>query len=403
MKTARQSWSKVALVAAVLAAAAFATSGAALLAEPTPAPAAVAPTLRPITATERKSINYLLAQQGKDATGKPNAGPKEDGAWVPQAGPGVTALILKGLLESGMKPDDPVVAKGLAYIETFHQPDGGYYKDSNPTYNTSITLGLFALLPAEAYQPKIKAMQDFLKSIQSMEGKTDAAGKPITKDNPWYGGMGYAGKGARRPDLSNTSFAVEALRDSGLPASDPSIQAALIFVTRCQMNSEDNDQPFAKGQTSGGFIYTSANGGESGMGAARERNGDEVLTAYGSMTYAGLKSFLYAGLTKDDRRVKKAWSWLMNTWTLDKNPGTDQEAGLFYYYHMFAKALRVYGADNPIDAKGVKHDWRKELETKLASIQRNDGSFVNAKDRWMEGNPVLATTYVLLALEEARR
>jgi len=378
----------------VMLAVVMGVSGPGVFGEPATVPAAVSATLRPVTETEKKAIDYLVAQQGKDPTGKALTGPKEERAWMPQAGPGVTALILKGLVESGMKADDPVVVKGLAFIETFRQTDGGYYKNSNGNYNTSVVLSLFPLLPGDGYKAQIKGMQDFLKSVQEMDGKTDEGGKAVTKDHPWHGGMGYGGKGAARPDLSNTSFAIEALRESGVPANDPAIQAALMYVSRCQLNSETNDQPFAKGQTAGSFIYSSSN----------ERAGGQVLAGYGSMTYAGLKSFLHAGLTKDDPRVKKAWSWLMETWTLDKNPGTDDEGGLFYYYHMFAKTLQIWGENNPVDAKGVKHDWRKELETKLAAIQHTDGSFINAKaQRWMEGNPVLATTYVLLALEEARR
>lgn len=71
--------------------------------------------------------------------------------------------------------------------------------------------------------------------------------------------------------------------------------------------------------------------------------------SYGSMTYAGLKSFIYAGLTKDDPRVKAAWNWINNNWTLDENPGMKLNSpdvarnGLFYYYHTLTRALKEYG------------------------------------------------------------
>ena len=38
------------------------------------------------------------------------------------------------------------------------------------------------------------------------------------------------------------------------------------------------------------------------------------------MTYAGLKSFLYAGVGKDDPRVKAAIEWVRKHYTLDENP-----------------------------------------------------------------------------------
>ena len=39
--------------------------------------------------------------------------------------------------------------------------------------------------------------------------------------------------------------------------------------------------------------------------------------------------------------------------------------------------------------------------SKLAKLQRDDGSFATVDDRWMENNPVLTTAYVLIALQEA--
>ena len=42
------------------------------------------------------------------------------------------------------------------------------------------------------------------------------------------------------------------------------------------------------------------------------------------MTYAGLKSFLYAGVGKDDPRVKAAIGWVRRHYTLSENPGQGQ-------------------------------------------------------------------------------
>ena len=51
-----------------------------------------------------------------------------------------------------------------------------------------------------------------------------------------------------------------------------------------------------------------------------------------------------------------------------------------------------------VDAKGGKHDWRQELAAALSSRQKPDGSWVNERRRWMEGDPNLVTAYALLAL-----
>jgi squalene-hopene/tetraprenyl-beta-curcumene cyclase len=123
------------------------------------------------------------------------------------------------------------------------------------------------------------------------------------------------------------------------------------------------------------------------------------------MTYSGFKSLLYAGLTEDDPRVKAAVKWISNNWTLEYNPGSGASAdGQYYYLHAFARAMQAYNHDEITDAKGVKHNWRTELTAFLQAQQKPDGSFVNAKsERWFEGNPVLATSYAVLALQEARK
>jgi len=179
-----------------------------------------------------------------------------------------------------------------------------------------------------------------------------------------------------------------------------------VFLSRTQNNSETNDQPWTGDD--GGFVYTPARNGESMAGEVKSDDGRRGLRSYGSMTYAGLKSMIYAGLAKDDPRVKAAVDWIAKHWTLDENPAMRQAGdefarqGLYYYFYTFAHALDAY--DEPVitDANGKAHDWRVELIDKIAALQKEDGSWVGEK-RWMEDNPVLTTAYVVLALQEAQR
>ncbi len=119
------------------------------------------------------------------------------------------------------------------------------------------------------------------------------------------------------------------------------------------------------------------------------------------MTYAGLKSMIYAGLTPKDPRVKAALEWITKHYTLDENPGMGK-AGQFYYYHTFAKTLDVLGEKTLTDAQGEKHNWRKDMIEKLADLQRDNGSWVNSADRWYEGDPNLVTAYSLMALSHCQ-
>ena len=98
--------------------------------------------------------------------------------------------------------------------------------------------------------------------------------------------------------------------------------------------------------------------------AARSMAGkaaDGGLRSYASMTYAGLKSMIYAGLGRDDPRVKAALAYIKRHYTLDENPGLGQQ-GLYYFYHTFAKTMFVLGEPTLTDSAGTSHDWRAELD-----------------------------------------
>ena len=74
------------------------------------------------------------------------------------------------------------------------------------------------------------------------------------------------------------------------------------------------------------------------------------------------------------------------------------DAGLYYYYHTFAKAMDAAGKPLIEDADGNRHDWRRELRDVLIEMQSADGSWTNTNPRWLEGDPNLVTGYCLLAL-----
>jgi squalene-hopene/tetraprenyl-beta-curcumene cyclase len=194
--------------------------------------------------------------------------------------------------------------------------------------------------------------------------------------------------------LSNTAFLVDALHTLGRGADDPAMQKALLFISRCQnLESPQNTTQFAAKVNDGGFYYTIAAGGSSFAG----ETADGGLRSYGSMTYAGLKSMIYAGVGKDDPRVKAAHEWVKQHYTVTENPGMGEQ-GLYYYYHTFAKALATMGESQLATADGQTHDWRAELVQQLAASQKSDGSWINSNTRWLEGDPNLVTAYSLLAL-----
>jgi squalene-hopene/tetraprenyl-beta-curcumene cyclase len=255
----------------------------------------------------------------------------------------------------------------------------------------------------EKFNSHIEKAVEFLKKLQWSDQASDfKERKTVGQNDPNFGGWGYGRR--ERADGSNVQMTLDALHDANVDCNEPAFQNAMKFVSRLQNHSSTNDQPWASDD--GGFVYAVANNGESFAGEYTGPDGKRLLRSYGSMTYAGLKSFIYAGLKKDDPRVVAAWDWISKNWTVDENPGMRLSSpdvaknGLYYYYHTMGRALNAY--DQPIitDPQGKKHDWRVELIDKLASLQKPDGSWSGEK-RWMEDNPVLVTSYTVLALQEA--
>lgn len=330
----------------------------------------------------RKAIDFLR-----------HKGQAEDGSFSRQAGPAVTALVATSLLRNGLSPNDPLVAKSLKYLEGFVHEDGGIYRPDSTVQNYETCLAILCFSEANRdgrYNKLLKNADRFIKHLQWDEGEDK------DESDLSYGGAGY-GK-HKRPDLSNTNFLVDALKAAGDGPDDEAMKKALVFVSRCQnLESEHNTSAFPAKNPDGGFYYTVAAGGESQAGPTD--NGG--LRSYGSMTYAGLKSMIYAGVGPDDPRVKAAIEWLQNHYSLETNPGM-QDAGLYYYYHTFAKALDALGQDLFVDADGTKHEWRQELIGELARRQQPDGSWTNTNSRWLEGDPNLVTGYALLALSYCR-
>ncbi len=372
-------------------------------------PSATGPAEAGRGAISRDELKRQVAPMIAKALKFQEAGQRPDGGWpgfqADKSDPAVTAMVAQTFIQDpAYGPDHPIVQKAFDFMLKFQQPDGGIYDPKMPylNYSTSVALMAMAASKSPALQAKVEAAQKCLKDNQWVPPKCDNEGRPITPAHPWYGGAGYGDH--KRPDLSNTGMMLEALHESGLPTTDPAYQRALKFVSRCQMLGTTNDQPFAKGASNGGFVYTDAEGGVSMAG--KQGAGGHQLRSYGSMTYAGFKSMLYANVDRNDPRVQAAWGWIRSNYTLESNPnmpGAQSKQGLFYFYNVFGKALLAWGEPFVVSSDGTAHDWRADLAAQLQKTQAPDGSWVNTADRWLEGNPHLVTAYSVLALQSSLR
>jgi len=306
----------------------------------------------------------------------------EDGSWSNSVG--ITALALRGFLESprGYNEDDGAfITRPVKFILNHVNDDGSISEtNQNLSYNTAVAIVALQATGNPAYQEVITNAQNFLKQLQV------DSGEGYEPEHKYYGGIGYGGD--ERPDMANQYLALEALNKSQLSKDDPVWEKARIFITRSQNRSESNDQEFASND--GGFIYA--------PGFSPHGNTE----SYGGITHAGLISLLFAGIDKTDPRVQGAYDWIRGNYTLDENPGAPNNQGLFFYYNAFAKSMLAFGEPIITDTNGIAHNWRDDLATKLISLQRPDGSWVNDESpRWWEGNPDLCSARSVIALNQA--
>ncbi|QDU84689.1 hypothetical protein Pla163_18010 [Planctomycetes bacterium Pla163] len=326
-----------------------------------------------------------------------------------QIDPGISALVVSALqsvpVEKRTAEQNAAITRGLAYLRELQKDDGSVHVGGQlVNYVTSASILALAESGEAGDIARIANAVSFLKELQADEAEG------YGPSHKYYGGIGYGGD--ERPDLSNVWLAANALEAAGVSDDDEALAKMVAFLQRTQNRSESNDLVLEEdGKTirpgnDGGAGYAP---GQSKAGMVTLPDGSVSPRSYGSMTYALLGCYLFAGLEKTDPRVQAAWKWIGANYTLDLNPGFEASAdpsapyqGLFYYFNAMAKALDAYGEDVITDADGTEHRWRTELAGRLTSLQRPDGSWINENSpRWWEGNPVLATAYALVTLDVA--
>ena len=328
---------------------------------------------------------------------------KPEGHWDDAAIPAFTALALTAATRDPnfdhKAPFPEHIEKGFTWLLAQQKEDGGIYNRGLSVYNTATSLTALVAADREGYEgPMVKARKHLIDNQWDIDKKKET-------DNVNDGGVGYGSKNDHT-DMSNTWLSIEALAlskkviEDGKHGDQPDLDwnAAVTFLSRQQNLEETNDQDWASNdpKNKGGFIYAP---NESKAGEDKLPNGRTALRSYGSMSYAGLLSFIYAKVSADDPRVVAVTEWLGKNYSTTENPGVGDQ-GLYYYYQTMSKALSAANINTLKLADGTEADWRKDLGEKLLAAQNSDGSWVNKNGRWMESNPVLVTAYTLLSMEQ---
>ena len=342
-----------------------------------------------------RGMDWLIARQN------------EKGHWSSPDWPALTALPVWALSLSPRRESE-AVNKGVDYLLSHAKENGAIYVPpredvrggGKPNYNTAIAMVALHLSGREDARPHVMRAREYIANTQHLEGDV------------FFGGFGYDAETDRAyADLSNTYIAAEAMRltedveDFRTEGERVDFNRAALadFVSRTQNRPESNNADWVSDHPDdvGGFAYHP----ESARGLTRvDEDGKVTFRSFGSMTYAGMLSLIYADVDRNDPRVRSAVDWSVRHWTVEENPGFGQE-GYYYFMNVLTKSLAAFGQDILRREDGSEINWRLEVINRLTSLQRIDengnGYWVNENNRYWEGNPDLVTAYTLIALQVA--
>ncbi len=362
--------------------------------EPPPSPPPPPATQPRLASAIERGVAWLSGSQNSN------------GWWSTAEQPAVTALVLTALNRepSGRftrsRPSE--LNRAYDFLLASVKPDGSIHRGGMANYNTSLSLLALATADDPNFLPVIRGAREYLAGTQIDFGKTNVA------DDPFDGGVGYGSK-YQHSDLNNTLTAIEAMRWServlprdanGAPADEKDLNWAAVaqFIQNCQNLPSQNPGAWVSDKPAdrGGFVYYP--GQSMAGGTTNAATGKVALRSYGSISYGGLLSYIYAKVSKEDPRVVAVLDWLSGNYTLEENPGMGQQ-GYYYYLHLMTKALTAAQVDTLVLSDGRKVRWRDEVANRLLALQQPDGSWVNPNPRWWETDRNLVTAYVVLTLE----
>jgi len=334
----------------------------------------------------------------------------EKGNWSNPEFPALTGLALWSLLAHDAA-DENVRKAAVDFLMSHARENGSIYAEPSkerkggglPNYNTAISMVALHMTGDPGTRDVVLRARKYVASGQHFGGDV------------YKGGFGYdAGTKRAYADLSNTLVAAEAMRltedaEDFRPAGEEKAklnnEELAKFVSRVQNRRESNDAEWVSDdpKDAGGFAYHPEN---SMAGTFTNQTGKVMFRSYGSMTYAGLLTLIYADVDRSDPRVQSAYDWATKHWTLEENPGMGNQ-GIYYFYNVLAKGMNAMNQDRILRQDGTVLHWREELVNKLVRLQKinpdGTGFWSNEESRWFEADPVLVTAYTLIALDYALR
>ena len=321
-----------------------------------------------------------------------------DGAWRSDVygsfkdGDALTPLVLEALQTVPSADESNASRKGLDYLTGLTRPGNPQAGLNYPVYTAALGASVLGKSPLPEHQKGRDIWLAFLRGRQL----TELLGwKP---EDLAYGGWCFGEPPRRQPgadavvpfaqaNISATVFAVEALRAAGTRPDDPALRAARVFLSRCQNYGTAADD--------GGFFFSCEDVVRNKAGTDGER-----YRSYGSATADGLRGLLACG--GEEARTRAARQWLERNFSATSHPGryaADREAQRDAVYYYWCRSV-VLACTDP--AWGGA-DRAAALADALLTRQRPDGSWSNSLVEQREDDPLVGTSFALLALSACCR
>ncbi|MEW5849039.1 MAG: prenyltransferase/squalene oxidase repeat-containing protein [Myxococcota bacterium] len=353
-----------------------------------------AATFPPVEKALTQGANWLLSQQGPD------------GGWHSNTyaafrdGRALTPVVLSAVLYAAPRDARTAAAydRGVDFVASLVDDEGTLqHRLDYPVYSLAGALLVLDIPRNARHLRQRDAIITLLRAHQlSSENGWSA-------EDPEAGGWGYWHEVPVKPpmatahhellssNLSATLFAVGALRLSGVPSDDRSLQTAQAFLLRCR--NED-----------GGFFLTPTNPIQNK--AASDASGRP--RSYASATADGVRLMLKLGLPITDPKVQAARAWLLRHVHGAGQHGDfpperefSREGSYFYTSWTVAHALMFLGVTHLTTPQGAQR-WADVFARELMARQQPDGSFRNAATDLREDDPLVATSLALATLALAR-
>lgn len=256
------------------------------------------------------------------------------GGWMPEIGPGLTALVVSALLFSGVDESDPAIVKGIDHL--FNKVPAPWKEWSDSYDYAVLILALTATGNKEEYMDEVEFSTQKLIEFQTEEG-----------------GWGYGAMAADAAHLQYVIFGLYAAQQWGVKIPSEVWVKASSWLTKLQ-------------RPDGGWNY---NG---------EGIGPFAVDSYGSMTATAILGLKASGLPPSNETIKRGIDWLTKHYSITRNPGS------YYWHYYFMNAVQRAMDMPPKEEKLGEHDWYSEMASFLVSTQQPDGG-------WIADTPIYAS------------